>query len=74
MYSDGDGVLKDYKEAVKWLRLSAEQGNADAQNGLGVMYKKGNGVLQDNLTAHMWYNIASANGNEKAGELEGRTC
>ncbi|MDB4130150.1 sel1 repeat family protein, partial [Amylibacter sp.] len=68
MYKNGKGVLKDYNEAVKWFRLSAEQGNASAQNNLGVMYDTGKGVLQDNVTAHMWYNIASANGHEDAGE------
>ena len=58
----------DYATALKELKPYAEQGNADAQNGLGFMHKKGNGVLQDNPTAHMWYNIASANGNEKSGD------
>ena len=27
-----------YQEAMRWYRLSAEQGDADAQNNLGVMY------------------------------------
>jgi len=26
MYANGEGVLQDYKEAVKWYRLAAEQG------------------------------------------------
>ncbi len=26
MYDNGKGVLKDYKEAVKWYRKAAEQG------------------------------------------------
>ena len=37
MYAKGDGVPQDYKEAVKWFRLSAEQGNAKAQSNLGVI-------------------------------------
>ena len=57
----------DYATALKELKPLAEQGNASAQNGLGLMYSLGasflrKGVLQDNLTAHMWYNISSANG------------
>ena len=28
MYADGQGVAKDYKQAVKWYRKSAEQGFA----------------------------------------------
>ena len=38
---------KDYQTAYKlWLPL-AEQGDADAQNNLGVMYNEGQGVPQD---------------------------
>jgi len=36
IYSKGQGVPQDYKEAVKWYRLSAEQGVAQAQYNLGV--------------------------------------
>ena len=63
-YDNGEGVIQDYKEAVKWYTKAAEQGNAPAQYNLGVMYGKGEGVLQDNVYAHMWFNIASSNGNE----------
>ena len=35
-YAKGLGVPQDYKEAVKWYRLSAEQGVAQAQYNLGV--------------------------------------
>ena len=45
---------------MKWYRLSAEQGFADAQNNIGAAYLLGEGVLMDNITAHMWFNIASA--------------
>ena len=74
MYKNGDGVPQDYKEAVKWYRLAAEQGDASAQNNLGNMYAYGNGELQDNVMAHMWYNIASANGHDKAGKWRGETA
>jgi hypothetical protein len=30
MYERGQGVAKDYAEALKWYRLAAEQGNANA--------------------------------------------
>ena len=68
MYDNGDGVVQDYAEAVKWYRLAAEQGNAMAQTNLGFMYEYGRGVLQDNILSHMWYNIASANGDKKSSE------
>ena len=47
MYDEGQGVLQDYKEAVKWYRLAAEQGYSKAQYNLGLMYYKGLGVPQD---------------------------
>ena len=48
---------KDYKEAVRLFRLSAEQGVVLAQYNLGLMYAKGEGVLQDYTLAHMWWSI-----------------
>ena len=54
----------EYAEAVKWYRLAAEQGDADAQTNLGVMYENGNGVIQSNVIAHMLFNLASAQGHE----------
>ena len=68
MYDNGRGVLKDAAEAVRWYRMAAEQGDASAQNNLGVMYDTGEGVLKDSVLAHMWLNIAGANGNEGARE------
>jgi TPR repeat protein len=66
MYDEGHGVPQDYKEAVKWYRLAAEQGDAFAQYNLGAMYAEGLGVLQDYVLAHMWWNIAGSNGYEDA--------
>ena len=57
---------KDYKEAVKWWKLSAEQGHAKAQYNLGLMYAKGTGVPQDYVSAYMWWNIAGSNGHKDA--------
>jgi len=65
MYDDGEGVIQDDKEAVKWYRLAAEQGHAMAQNNLGLMYATSRGVLQDDKKAHMWWNIARANGEKE---------
>ena len=64
MYTRGDGVAQDYKEAVRWYRLAADRGNASAQFNLGVMYDHGDGFPQDYILAHMWFNLASANGLE----------
>ena len=69
MYYKGEGVAQDYKEAVKWYRLAAEQGNANAQYILGLMYCLGQGVAQNFIEAHKWLNIAGANGEKKATEF-----
>jgi TPR repeat protein len=66
MYYQGRGVPQDYTEAVKWYRLAAEQGYADAQYNLVAMYANGLGFIQDFVKAHMWANIAASLGNEDA--------
>ncbi|WP_415668886.1 tetratricopeptide repeat protein, partial [Vibrio rarus] len=45
MYNTGEGVLQDYKLAVKWYTKAAEQGVAEAQYNLALMYYNGQGVL-----------------------------
>jgi TPR repeat protein len=52
----------DYATAVRLLRPLAEQGNAQAQNGLGAMYYNGKGVAQDFKEAVKWYRLAAAQG------------
>ena len=59
----------DYAAALREWTPLAEQGDAKAQNNLGVMYAEGHGVLQDYVTAHMWANIASMNGDKIAPKL-----
>ena len=46
---------RDYAKAAEWYQKAAEQGDADAQNGLGVLYKKGRGVKRDYAKALEWY-------------------
>jgi hypothetical protein len=59
--------VEDDAEAVRWYRLAAEQGQADAQSNLGYMYATGAGVPEDDVVAYMWYNLAAAQqGNENA--------
>ncbi len=66
MYYLGQGVLQDYKEAMRWSRLAAEQGNTLAQHNLGVMYYLGQGVLQDHKEAMKWSRLAAEQGNASA--------
>ena len=46
---------QDYAEALKWFRLAADQGDANAQGSLGGMYRRS----EDYVRAHMWYNLGS---------------
>ena len=68
MYSEGIGVPEDDKEAAKWWRMAAEQGNAGAQWFLGDAYQFGRGVIEDRAQAYAWYNISAANGQELGKE------
>src|SRR5580704_5734650 len=36
MYAKGEGVTQDYREAMKWHLLSAQQGYAPAQTSIGL--------------------------------------
>jgi uncharacterized protein len=64
-------VPQDYAEAVKWLRLAADQGEGFAQNNLGVMYAHGQGVPQDYAEAVKWYRRAADQGLAPAQSLLG---
>jgi hypothetical protein len=57
---------KTTKEALKWYRLAADQGNAQAQNNLGFMYDSGEGVPQNYSQAYIWYSLAGTSGNADA--------
>ncbi len=37
MFHEGQGVPRDYAEAVKWYRKAAKQGYSQAQYNVGVM-------------------------------------
>jgi TPR repeat protein len=58
-YEQGWFGKTNFREALKWFRLSAEQGNADSQNSLGQMYEDGEGVTQNYTLAAEWYRRAA---------------
>jgi len=62
---------KDYKEAVRFYRLSAEQGEAPGQYGLGQMYSQGLGVPQDYKEAVKWYRLSAEQGYAEAQDKFG---
>lgn len=63
MFNNGKGVTKDIKEAIKWYRLAADQGNPIAQNSLGSVYLDD---VQDKQEAMKWYLRSAAQGNTDA--------
>ncbi len=58
MYETGRGVAKNDAEAMKWYRLSAQQGSVDAQLKLGFLYGLGIGVPKNNVLAYALVNQA----------------
>ena len=52
----------DYAGALRLWRPLAEQGDARAENNLGVMYENAKGVAQDVNEALRWYRLAAAQG------------
>jgi TPR repeat protein len=56
----------DYMPAIRLFRPLAEQGNAKAQNVLGVMFRKGEGVPKNPARAHMWFSFAAKRGQASA--------
>ncbi len=59
-YEAGRGGLKrDYVEAERWYRRSAEQGDPFAQASLGLLFRFGKGVTQDYVEAYKWFYLAA---------------
>jgi TPR repeat protein len=57
---------KDYAKAIHRLRPLAEQGNAVAQNAVGVLYYQGWGVTRDLNEALKWFRKAADQEDPKA--------
>jgi TPR repeat protein len=66
MYYIGEGVAKNYAEAVKWFRKAAGQGDASAQTSLALMYDNGEGVARNDAEAVKWYRRAADQGDAGA--------
>jgi TPR repeat protein len=56
----------DYKTALRIQLRLAEQGDADAQNNLGIMYAHGQSVARDYVEAMKWYRLAADQGHPSA--------
>jgi TPR repeat protein len=61
-YLTGNGVTKDYAQAMKWYRLAADQGYAVAQNDLGAIYEDGKNPAKDFAESMKWFRKAAEQG------------
>jgi localization factor PodJL len=60
------GTAASLPEALKFLTLAADKGQAVAQYRLGTLYERGQGVAADPAKAIHWYEMAAGQGNRKA--------
>jgi len=72
MFERGQGVKKNYFQAVKLYKKAARAGITDAQYNLGLMYFDGRGVRQSNSKAKEWFGKACDNQSQKGCEAYAR--
>lgn len=68
-FSGGFGVLADFREAAKWFRLAAVDGDAKAATCLGIMYNGGNGVPKNPKEGYKWC-LRGAMGGDASAQRE----
>jgi TPR repeat protein len=64
-YEEGRGVEKSSTEAIKWYRLAAEAGHANAMRSLGMLLAQS----KDYAGARTWLAKAKAGGDNLSGEM-----
>ena len=65
LYEEGQGVPRDYLEALKWYRMDADQGDVWAQVAVGRFYDWGYGVHQNDEEACFWYSLAASRSSDQ---------
>lgn len=66
MYQYGQGINRDYQEAIGWYRKSAEQGNINAQVNIGCMLYNVSWLHKNYDEAVQWFSKAAEQGNKDA--------
>lgn len=63
-YFSGCGMARNrnYEEAFKWYRVSAEKGYPEAQYQLGFLYNNGEGTAKDECEGFRWWLKAAEQG------------
>ncbi|KAG9299475.1 hypothetical protein G9A89_009428 [Geosiphon pyriformis] len=65
-FEEGFGTHRDTQQAYNFYRKAADNGEAAAQNHLGLCYQDGIGVERDSLKAFDWFKEAASAGNAAA--------
>ena len=66
MYTNGEGVPEDDRQAAYWFQKSARQGNSQSQYHLGILYANGAGVPEDDPQAVYWFRKSAEQGDARA--------
>jgi TPR repeat protein len=65
LYEQGNGVTRDYAQALSWYKKAADQGDSEGEIGLAGMYIDGHGVPKDVVQAANWFRKAAEQGYPK---------
>lgn len=55
MYDTGGDLETDYKKALYWYTMAANNGSAGAMHNIGTLYLRGEGVGQSYELAYQWF-------------------
>jgi TPR repeat protein len=69
IFYHGEGMARDFQEALTWFQKAAEQDDADAQYNLGFMFGRGEGVKRDHAQSMQWFKRAADQGHQGAREI-----
>jgi len=69
MYANGEGLVLDEEEAVRWWRPAADKGHTEAQFRMAMAYLYGEGVERDHARAIDWLFVVARKGDEDARGL-----
>jgi Protein of unknown function/Sel1 repeat len=65
LYSEGQGVRRDYVTALGYYRIAAERGEIWSQFNVGRFYMNGYGVEKDYKEAYFWFSLAVNGSSDK---------
>ena len=69
MYHVGPNGRPDLHQAIRWYRVAADHGEAEAEFQLGMIYLNGQGVTECEETALRWLGRAADGGHSEAATL-----